>query len=32
MKTYGAFLYYNPEPGEFPEPGRPKPLGKFEYI
>lgn len=32
MKPYCAFLYYNPEPGEFPEVGRPKPLGKFEYV
>lgn len=32
MKPYGAFLYYNPEPGEFEDPGRPKPLGKHEEI
>lgn len=32
LKQYSAFLYYTPEPGEFPVPGRPKPLGKWEFI
>lgn len=32
MKAYTAYLYYTPEQGEFPEPGRPQPLGKREFI
>lgn len=32
LKQYSAFLYYTPEPGEFPVPGKPKPLGKFEFV
>ncbi|XP_031622507.1 NADH dehydrogenase [ubiquinone] 1 alpha subcomplex subunit 9, mitochondrial [Contarinia nasturtii] len=32
MKAYTAWLYYHPEPGEFAPIGKPRPLGKYEYV
>lgn len=32
MKAYNAYLYYTPEAGEFPDPGKPKPLGKLDMV
>lgn len=31
-KAYLSYGYYVPKPGEYPEYGRPKPLGKKERV